>query len=1192
MSTESLELLFRIQTQGIDAVDKAAGSIRSVSLETKYGAQSLASFEDALKKAQASGQTYRQAIDEIAKSSRGTRSEIGAIAKELLSLDKQLRASASEAEKLQRALEKSSKDSSKQFESFAASVRNGVSSPLSAAGEAIEKVLLKLGPVGAVAAGAFAGLGIAAKVTFGLAASAGALAKEQNKLAIETGLSIKEVGLFSEAANMTGVNVQGLAMAMRTLSQGLSDNSEEGQKAKRAMSQLGIVFQNSFGGLLPQRQILENIAKALGAIEQPSERAREAIAILGRPGINLLPLLNSHLSDTLTLLEKMGVGFDESGAKSAIRFENALDRLGAKLRSFKMSIGVAIAEAAGFGDPEDVKKQGDARERKRREYLERQSTFNVRTGQYEPVNLTLSGDQLRAGLKQPQAPSVSDLVRTQEIGKRQIIENLVENTPQAQLSKAEKDLSEAQKENDDAGVRSALARIKALKDQAEATKERAAEAKRVEELDKRASESGLDEAGKRRVERQYALKENPHSAASVNRDFDKLDAAVVTQQNKQVSEHLLAAQQALEKERLQASGRARARMDGLENPDGEAGANSGFAAQVQGAQQLFDLTIKQAKQIGTIEDQRKARIDAAKQYAETYGNAEEQRAIKIDEIHKKDDSERLSKARELASIEEREQGKQIERSASKALRNIELNADPAGANTPGAQLRAVNQSYSIRRKLADDLAAFDKQKADALFAQDKDEDHAKRQREIDYANIRAHLQDDYYNAQEERENKIAELRKKGIEESRQLSGEIFDALSTNSLPAFFKNQGKQLAKGIFVNETSGYLKSATQALATAIPGQDDGNGHKTGIGKLLAGTILDKDHGKQPIDRNSDSLDMVNTTLTTFNKTVGAALGLTPGVGGGLGDLGSLGISGIPGLGAGDFQSTIAKSLGIFGSDPNGITGKTGLGAIPGLSNLFQSGSSAGDFLHGAGLVASGQAVPGALTGYVTTPDGGQKLSTGGRVGAGIGAASVAYEGVQGVVSGIHQGGGSGYSSAVASGAGAAAALDPEPISKAILGGVALAATVAKSLFGDPKQNRAKEESDFQLHHQYLAPPSIQRDMDTNGNSLGYDYAGHARSLNSSAFGFGVDPTRFDANYNVLAGKVVDPGTIDYTPPKLSDRTGPANVPSPTIIVQLHALDAKSMMDHAADLTTVVASAIAQGHQGMAVQIQRTANPR
>jgi hypothetical protein len=73
------------------------------------------------------------------------------------------------------------------------------------------------------------------------------------------------------------------------------------------------------------------------------------------------------------------------------------------------------------------------------------------------------------------------------------------------------------------------------------------------------------------------------------------------------------------------------------------------------------------------------------------------------------------------------------------------------------------------------------------------------------------------------------------------------------------------------------------------------------------------------------------------------------------------------------------------------------------------------------------------------------------RVGAGIEAAGAVYGGVQGVIGGIREGGARGITSAIGSAAGAAAALDPEPISKAILAGVALSASVVKGLFGDPK---------------------------------------------------------------------------------------------------------------------------------------------
>lgn len=182
-----------------------------------------------------------------------------------------------------------------------------------------------------------------------LAVNASSLAEAQTNTAVRTGLTVREVGLFEAAAKEAGISANAYTLAMRTLSGALSQNDEDGKKAKRALAELGVQARDSNGVLRPMRDIWVEVASAIGAVDDPAKRARLAIDLLGRAGIELLPQLTSEMGTVLTELERMGVGFSDAGVKAANNFGNALDRMKTAWDKWYQDVGVRFAEFVGYG---------------------------------------------------------------------------------------------------------------------------------------------------------------------------------------------------------------------------------------------------------------------------------------------------------------------------------------------------------------------------------------------------------------------------------------------------------------------------------------------------------------------------------------------------------------------------------------------------------------------------------------------------------------------------------------------------------------------------------------------------------------------------------------------------------------------------------------------------------------------------
>ena len=210
--------------------------------------------------------------------------------------------------------------------------------------------------------------------------------------------------------------------------------------------------------------------------------------------------------------------------------------------------------------------------------------------------------------------------------------------------------------------------------------------------------------------------------------------------------------------------------------------------------------------------------------------------------------------------------------------------------------------------------------------------------------------------------------------------------------------------------------------------------------------------------------------------------------------------------GLGKLGDSLAKNAGALSQSTNST-----------LSTLGDLGSGIGD-------VFSGQSVNVLLNGVKQNADGSaQSVDTTEQIGAGIGLGSTIAGGTMAAIQGFSKGGARGDLQGVGSILGTAAAVDPEPISKGIL---ALGATITglmSSLFGDPRQERIKQEEKTQIYDQYAAPGARDYNfsnqgggaiLDTGGGSSGggrtanYSFVVHATDVNSFYSALKQDPSQ------------------------------------------------------------------------------------
>jgi predicted nucleic acid-binding protein len=386
-------------------------------------------------------------------------------------------------------------------------------------------------------------------------------------------------------------------------------------------------------------------------------------------------------------------------------------------------------------------------------------------------------------------------------------------------------------------------------------------------------------------------------------------------------------------------------------------------------------------------------------------------------------------AREIDNIQFGEQRGELIGLSGRATRLAELNAGP------GQEVAAINAGYRERLGLAQQLYALDVARA----LRETDANKAR----VDFAKAEADLKREQFDADIEHELKLTELRRKNLDEYKNLVVGGFQALVSGGrggLGAFVESQGMGIASKM-VGNLAGMTYAGVAGKLT-LPGQGTVD-NPTWLGKMLSGTPM----GLDPLKGATD----MNTMATVENTQALRSLAMSPSGGGG---------------GFSPSAGTFARLGGLFSG------GQGYANDIPDSESVL-AGIVDGDGAH----AGSGLSLPKSL---------------------GIGGSALA--GGFGIYSGIRSGGGRGALTAAGSAIAAAGSI-MQLASKTLAwaGPVGMIAGMglgmATSLFGDPKQNRAKELESERVARAYTDPTAASYSSDIYGRSMDYNYRGEMRPI-------------------------------------------------------------------------------------------------
>ncbi len=193
----------------------------------------------------------------------------------------------------------------------------------------------KLG-LGSILAEAFTTTGIAGAVkAYG---SAGSTLLTLSK---KTGVTVEQLSKLKYAAAATGGEFEDVEVGLRGMDKFMGKVAKGGEEAADTLRRLGLNA-GILKSLSPD-QLFDTLAKAVGRVSDPTQRAALAMQVFGKGGANLLPVIN-NLASLQKEAEELGVVMSTEAAEKAHGMEKALTRLGIGAKGIFSAIGSIFVE--------------------------------------------------------------------------------------------------------------------------------------------------------------------------------------------------------------------------------------------------------------------------------------------------------------------------------------------------------------------------------------------------------------------------------------------------------------------------------------------------------------------------------------------------------------------------------------------------------------------------------------------------------------------------------------------------------------------------------------------------------------------------------------------------------------------------------------------------------------------------------
>jgi hypothetical protein len=173
---------------------------------------------------------------------------------------------------------------------------------------------------------------------------------ELNDSSERLGLSTDALQEWRFAAGQSGVGAQQLDAAFARLTLSAEAASQGSARHAKALQALGVNYRDAQGDILPIGDLLPQLVAGFSSIEDQGEKSALAVALFGRAGQRLLPILSGGtegLAELQAQFQELGGGMSAEAVKAADDYGDAIGRFDVAVLSAKSAIGVQFLPALG-----------------------------------------------------------------------------------------------------------------------------------------------------------------------------------------------------------------------------------------------------------------------------------------------------------------------------------------------------------------------------------------------------------------------------------------------------------------------------------------------------------------------------------------------------------------------------------------------------------------------------------------------------------------------------------------------------------------------------------------------------------------------------------------------------------------------------------------------------------------------------
>ena len=155
----------------------------------------------------------------------------------------------------------------------------------------------------------------------------GQVSERLNIMHESTGISTQMLSAFAAQAHVSGVSLEQVGRALTHMEKALADARDGLIQDKRAFSDLGISVADLTAKHATMDEVLAKVADGFQKIKDPADRAQAAMAIFGRAGATMLPILeegSAGIKEMSANLKRMGVDLTEQGVANLAQLDRQM----------------------------------------------------------------------------------------------------------------------------------------------------------------------------------------------------------------------------------------------------------------------------------------------------------------------------------------------------------------------------------------------------------------------------------------------------------------------------------------------------------------------------------------------------------------------------------------------------------------------------------------------------------------------------------------------------------------------------------------------------------------------------------------------------------------------------------------------------------------------------------------------------